>query len=240
MNVSLAAAFLAGVFSITSPCILPIVPLYLAYLAGSNGESSVPSSRQRLIVNAFGFVLGFTLIFVLLGTAFGAVGSLLSTRRTLVIQLGGLLLIVLGLHQIGLFRIPFLERTRRVSGVSAPAGSFSASLLVGMTFAAGWSPCAGPVLGAILTLALADASASRATLLLAVYSAGLAIPFLAMAVAGASSAMLRWLAARTELLSGAAGAVMLAIGVVMVLGWYQQFFARLVGSAPWSPFEPSV
>ncbi len=109
-----------------------------------------------------------------------------------------------------------------------------------MTFAAGWTPCAGPILGAILTLALAQGSAAHATMLLAVYSLGLAIPFMIIAFAGTSTRSLGWVAEKSAGAASLAGAVMLAVGVIMVLGIYQQIFARIVSVAPWAPFEPSI
>ena len=237
-DVSIVAAFVAGLFSITSPCILPVIPLYVAYLAGA----AEPDQRglARVALTGVGFVIGFTLVFVVVGTAFGALGTALATRKTLLVQLGGLFLILLGAQQIGLIRIPGLATDRRFVPLTSRGGPFISSMLVGVTFAAGWSPCAGPILGAIFTLALTEADASRATLLLAVYSAGLAVPFLAIALLGASSAILRRLAAATQSLTSLSGAVMLAVGCIMLLGWYQRFFARLVSIAPWSPFEPTL
>lgn len=238
VDVSIVAAFVAGLFSITSPCILPVLPLYVAYLAGT----AEPDQRDhtRVALTGVGFVVGFTLVFVVVGTAFGALGTALATRKTLLVQLGGLFLVLLGAQQIGLVRIPGLSRDRRFVPLASRGGPLASSVLVGVTFAAGWSPCAGPILGAIFTLALTEADAARATMLLGVYSAGLAIPFLAIAVLGASSAILRRLAASTQSLTSVSGAIMLAVGCVMLLGWYQRFFARLVAVAPWSPFEPSL
>ena len=112
--------------------------------------------------------------------------------------------------------------------------------LVGMTFAAGWTPCAGPILGAILTLALSQGDAGQAAGLLSVYSVGLAIPFLIIAVAGASTNSLGWIAARSASAATVAGAVMLAVGIIMILGIYQQIFARIVAVAPWAPIEPAI
>lgn len=238
VDVSIVAAFVAGLFSFTSPCILPVIPLYIAYLAGT----ADPDRRDpaRVAVTGVGFVIGFTLVFVAVGTAFGALGTALATRKTLLVQLGGLFLVLLGAQQIGLIRIPGLSRDRRFVPLTRRGGPLMSSVLVGVTFAAGWSPCAGPILGAIFTLALTEADASRATLLLAVYSAGLAIPFLAIAGVGASSAILKRLAASTQSLTSVSGAIMLAVGCIMLLGWYQRFFARMVSVAPWSPFEPSL
>jgi len=205
------------------------------------GSSDRTRDHQRtLIVNAAAFVLGFSLVFVLVGTAFGVLGTLLAERKTLLVQLGGLLLIALGLHQIGLIQIPGLRRSVRLTSATPTGGNAVASGLVGMTFAAGWTPCAGPILGAILTLALSQGNAGHAAGLLAVYSAGLAIPFLAIAIAGASTSWMGWIATRSESAASVAGAVMLAVGIIMILGIYQQLFARIVSIAPWAPIEPAI
>jgi cytochrome c-type biogenesis protein len=192
------------------------------------------------MLNATAFVIGFSIVFVLVGTAFGILGTLLAERKTLLVQLGGLLLIVLGLHQIGLIRVPFLGRQIALEGTPGNGGSLFTSGVVGMTFAAGWTPCAGPILGAILTLALSQGDAGKATILLAMYSAGLAIPFLLIAAAGTSGATLGWVAGKSAGAASLAGAVMLAVGVIMVLGIYQQVFARIVAIAPWAPIEPGI
>jgi cytochrome c-type biogenesis protein len=205
------------------------------------GSSDRSQDQQRtLIANAVAFVIGFSIVFVLVGTAFGFLGTAMAERKTLLVQVGGLLMITLGLHQIGIIRIPFLAQSARFSSSPPANGNVLASGLVGMTFAAGWTPCAGPILGAILTLALSQGDAGHAAGLLSVYSLGLAIPFLAIAIAGASTKSLGWIAAKSASTTGFAGAVMLAVGVIMILGIYQQIFARIVSLAPWAPIEPSL
>lgn len=224
--------------SITSPCILPIIPLYVAYLMGSTDRTQ--DTRRRLLVNAGAFVIGFSIVFVLVGTAFGVLGTMMAERKTLLVQIGGLMLILLGLHQIGIIRIPFLGQYTQLASQQTGNGSVVASGLVGMTFAAGWTPCAGPILGAILTLALSQGDAQHATILLSVYSLGLAIPFMIIALAGLSTTNLGWIAQKSAGAASLAGAVMLAVGVIMVLGIYQQLFARIVSVAPWAPIEPGI
>jgi len=245
-DVSIIAAFIAGTLSITSPCVLPLIPLYMAHLAGAADPEEMEQQRRTLMINALAYVAGFSVVFTLVGVAFGAAGSLVSaasvvsSNRFWIVRLGGLMLIVFGLHQIGLIRIPFLLTERRLN-VTAPGKSrILSSFLVGVTFAAGWSPCAGPILGAILTMAAGEASVTRAATLLAIYSAGLAVPFLLVAFFGASSGILKSIGPHLESITSFSGAVMLAIGLLMVLGIYQQFFTRLVAAAPWTPWEPTV
>jgi cytochrome c-type biogenesis protein len=211
--------------------------LYIAYLIGTADRAAV--GQRTIMTNAFGFVLGFSLVFVLIGTAFGFLGTAMAERKDLLVQVGGLLLIVFGLQQIGLLRIPMPGA--RAARTSDPANtSMLRSGLVGMTFAAGWTPCAGPILGAILTLALSRGDAGRAAMLLSVYSLGLAIPFLFIALAGTSSRLLGSIARRSASIASLSGAVMLAVGLIMILGIYQNVFARIVSMAPWSPIEPSL
>ncbi len=245
-DVSLIAAFIAGLLSISSPCVLPLVPIYLAHLAGVSTDGA-PAARGRIIANASAYVLGFSLVFIAAGVALGAAGGLVSTasivagHRGLLVRLGGLLLIVLGLYQLGIVRLPFLDWDRRLVAPAAPSGRLASSFLVGMTFAAGWSPCVGPILGAILTMAAGRGDPARAATLLTAYSLGLAVPFLLAAVAyGSSSRWIRRLNHRLPLATSLSGGVMLAVGAVMLLGLYQQFFARVVALSPWTPWEPRL
>jgi cytochrome c-type biogenesis protein len=247
VEVSLLAAFGAGVLSISSPCVLPLVPIYLAHLAGVGTGEADAAVRRRIVANAAAYVAGFALVFVLLGVALGAAsmlvetGSLVAGNRFWIVRLGGALLVVLGLHQLGIIRLPLLDRERRLSTGSLPAGQIGSSFVVGVTFGAGWSPCVGPILGAILTMAAGQGSIERAGLLLTAYSLGLAVPFMAAAVAyGSSPAIIRLLNRRLPAVTSLSGGVMVALGAVMLLGLYQQFFARLVALSPWTPLEPSL
>ncbi len=247
IEVSFIAAFLAGVLSISSPCVLPLVPIFLAHLAGTSTSDAAGFDRRRVLPNALAYVLGFSLVFIAMGVALGAAGTLASTasvvagNRDWLTRAGGALLIVLGLHHLGIFRLPFLDRERRIAAGNLPPGQVTSSFLVGVTFAAGWSPCVGPILGAILTLAAGQGSIDRAAWLLAAYSSGLAIPFLVAAIAlGSAPGVVRGLNRRLPLLTGVSGGVMIAMGTILTLGIYQQFFARLVALSPWIPWEPSL
>lgn len=246
VEVTLLAAFGAGLLSISSPCVLPLVPLYLTHLAGVSAGASGGVARRRVLANAVAYVLGFSLIFVLLGVALGAVGdlaasaSVVAANKDWLVRIGGAILVLLGLHQMGAIRLPFLGRDRRLGTGGLPAGRLTSSFLVGVTFGAGWSPCVGPILGAILTMAAGQGSVERAAVLLSVYSVGLAVPFLLAATFGATPAVLWRLNARLHVVSGLSGGVMLAVGGLMLLGVYQHFFARLVALSPWTPWEPTL
>lgn len=246
-DVSFLAAFVAGIFSIASPCVLPLVPIYLAHIAGvAVGENS-ERSRRTLMVNALAYVLGFSTVFVALGAALGAAGALadgldvLNSNRYLLTRIGGVLVLLLGLHQIGVITLPFLNRERRFDLKSTRPGEIGSSFLIGVTFGAGWSPCVGPILGAILTMAAGQGSIERATMLLGVYSLGLGIPFLIVAMAfGSAPGVLRRLNGRLHMVTTVSGAVMLAVGVIMILGIYEDIFTEIIRVAPWTPWEPEI
>jgi cytochrome c-type biogenesis protein len=182
-NVTVGLAFLAGLASFLSPCVFSLVPAYVGYLGGraAGGESS---ERNRFITFTHGlaFVLGFSVVFITLGVATSAFGSLLFDLRGVLEKVGGIVVIIFGLHMIGIFRIPFLEYDTRVQQAPDPKWGYFSSALMGVFFSAGWAPCVGPVLGAILTLALNGGSISTGVSLLSAYSAGLAIPFLIAAL----------------------------------------------------------
>lgn len=222
MHVALTAAFLAGLASIASPCVFPLVPVYLGYLAGSG----VPDRPNvRLVWHAVLFVVGFSSLFVALGTAASALGSFLAGRIGLVEHLGGLVIVAFGLLLLGVFDVPALRRTVQGEAPRRP-GAWGA-LLLGLAFAAGWTPCVGPILAAILILAGTARDALQGAGLLAVYSAGLGLPFLA--IAALSGALLPRLVRVRRFLpwaERAGGFLLVALGVVMGLG----LFGRLVGA----------
>jgi cytochrome c-type biogenesis protein len=240
------AAFVAGVLSISSPCVLPLIPLYLGHLAGVSTSPAGTVDRQRVFVNAIGYVAGFAAVFVALGIALGAAGSLVSTasvvagNRYWLVRIGGIVLMLLGLQQLGLIRIPGLSQDWRVRRRLQSTGSFGSSFLIGATFGAGWSPCAGPILGAILTMAAGQADPTRSAVLLAVYSMGLAVPFLAFAALGTSGRIIKGMSRHLSAVSSVSGAIMLAVGAIMILGIYQQLFVRIAAVVPWTPWEPAI
>lgn len=246
-NVPLITAFVAGVASLSSPCVLPLVPIYLAHLAGVSVGEVGSRARSTVLANALAFIAGFSLVFVLLGAALGAAGMLVSTgsfvagNRLWLVRLGGALLVLLGLHQIGLIRLPWLDRERRFTVRGSEPGHLTSSFLIGVTFGAGWSPCVGPILGAILTMAANQGNIERAAMLLSGYSIGMGVAFLfAAAVFMAAPGLLRQVNRRLQLVNSLSGGVMLAVGVIMLLGIYQRVFAEITRVAPWTPWEPNL
>ena len=239
VEVSLLAAFVAGVLSFSSPCILPLIPLYLAHLAGTSSTGVAPS-RRLVLPHALAFVIGFGAVFVLLGVSLGALGGLFLVYRDWMVRIGGVVMIVMGLQLIGALHLPMLDRTVRADrlGAETQPGRLSSSFLIGVGFAAGWTPCVGPILGAIFTLAVSAADPMRSGTLFGAYALGLAVPFLAAALAlgSVAGALLRVSAN----LNFASGTLMMAVGGLMVLGIYRQLFARIAGAAPWVPWEPTL
>jgi cytochrome c-type biogenesis protein len=180
-NVSIPAALIAGLVSFLSPCVLPLVPPYLIYLTGSTiehvaSEEPESASRRAVMISALLFVLGFSTIFVLLGASASLIGGLIRAWSGELAIIAGIVIIVMGLHFLGLTRIGLLMREGRLT-MPKPVGLWGAYVM-GLAFAFGWTPCIGPILAAILSIAAAEATVVKGAGLLAVYSAGLGIPFL--------------------------------------------------------------
>ena len=183
-NVSIPAAFIAGLVSFLSPCVLPLVPPYLVYLTGATIEhiesDEAPAASRRVVMLSAGlFVLGFSTVFVMLGASASLIGGLIRAWSEQLSILAGIVIIVMGLHFLGLTRIAFLMREGRLP-IPKPVGLWGAYVM-GLAFAFGWTPCIGPILAAILSIAAAEATVAKGAGLLAIYSAGLGIPFLVAA-----------------------------------------------------------
>ena len=185
-NVSLLIAFAAGVLSFASPCCLPLVPVYIGHMVSVSTETTGPSRRLVSVLHAATFVAGFSLIFVAFWASVGLVGFLALDNARYIREIGGAVLIFMGLHLLGVINIGILNREYVVGGGTAGSGGrpgYPRSLVMGMTFAAGWTPCIGPVLGSIIGLAVIEDEVAKGTLMLVAYSAGLGVPFLIMALA---------------------------------------------------------
>lgn len=188
MEVTYPAAFLAGLLSFVSPCILPLVPPYLCYLGGVSvaqleDSAAVDSAAsRRVFLSALAFVLGFATVFVALGATASAVGELVASYFNIFANIAGVIIVILGMHFLGVFRIALLFREARFHIEQRPAGLIGA-YVVGLAFAFGWTPCVGPVLAAILFVAGSETSITYGASLLAVYAAGIGLPFLATAIA---------------------------------------------------------
>jgi cytochrome c-type biogenesis protein len=218
-TLGVAIAFTAGLLSFLSPCVLPLVPSYVTFLTGLSIED-VPRARRVALVHSLLFIAGFTAIFVALGAGATAVGVLLGAYRGWIGRIGGVMLIAFGFVLLDVLTIPALSRERRVHLAEKPVGLLG-SLLVGIAFGAGWTPCIGPILGGILSLASVSASMGRGLALLVAYSAGLAVPFLLAALA-----IDRFIALFVRMRRGLAwvsrlsGALLIGVGLLLVTGYF--------------------
>ncbi|MBM4184599.1 MAG: cytochrome c biogenesis protein CcdA [Gemmatimonadetes bacterium] len=231
LGISIALA--AGVLSFLSPCVLPLVPSYLSFVTGMNlAELEDGSRRGRVLTHAALFVCGFTAVFMLLGASASFLGQFVRAYETWIARAGGLLLAVLGLHLLGVFRINALMRERRVHLSDKPEGLLG-TLAVGAAFGAGWTPCIGPVLGGIMTLAAARETVWSGTGLLLAYSVGLALPFLLAAVA-----LDRFLVAFRRFrvwipwVERLSGLLLLALGLLLMSGKFAVLSGWLVRFTP--------
>jgi len=240
MNVTYFGALIAGLLSFLSPCVLPLVPPYLCFLGGTTfdqltGEDETPTHVYTTVVlSSIAFVLGFTTVFVILGATATALGQLVAENLPLLAKIAGVIIIIAGLHFLGVIHIPILHREARYHADTRPAGLIGA-YLIGVAFAFGWTPCIGPVLGAILAVAAGEGSVSQGVSLLFVYSLGLGIPFVlaAVAIRPFMSAMQRFrghLALMEKILGGFlvfTGILFLTNSMTLISGWILQTFPAL-------------
>ncbi|MDE0924787.1 cytochrome c biogenesis CcdA family protein [Aurantimonas coralicida] len=237
-SIGIATAFAAGVVSFLSPCVLPLVPGYVSYVAGRtiSPDGLTTETGFRAAVRTFGlslcFVLGFSTVFVLLGASATAMSGLLRTHLYEANLIGGAIVIVFGLFTTGLVPMPWLDRDLRVHASPSSGGPWAAYLL-GLAFAFGWTPCIGPVLGAILTLSAANATAGSGTALLAVYSLGLGLPFILAALfMRGFMAKMKAMRRTGRVLKIVAGGVMMLMGIAMITGHLTRFAFWLLAIFP--------
>lgn len=218
--IGLLTAFAAGVVSFLSPCVLPLVPGYVSFVAGSSLEDLRAGAAPRLqtLTLAASFVLGFTVVFVALGASATALGSLLLSYKLQLGMIAGVVVTLFGLHLLGLTPLRLMNREARFH-IETSGGRAAGAFLLGFAFAFGWTPCIGPVLGAILTLSASTADVAKGSLLLTVYSLGLGLPFLLAALfTGTLLARIKALGRAGRTMQRAAGALLLAMGVLMITG----------------------
>ncbi|MGO7762042.1 cytochrome c biogenesis CcdA family protein [Rhizobium ruizarguesonis] len=242
-DISLWSALLAGALSFLSPCVLPLVPPYLCYMAGISVEqfrggdavTAASDTRRDVLFPALFFTLGFATVFVALGAGATTIGMVLRQHLDLLAKIGGLIIIIMGLNFLGLFRIGILAQEARFQGNGKPA-TLTGAYVMGLAFAFGWTPCIGPVLGAILSVAASSETVGSGTELLAVYSLGLAVPF--WIAAGFSGSFMRFLSGFRQYLGTVEkimGVFLVLTGLAFLLGrfsnvtiWFQQTFPILM------------
>jgi len=224
-NIGVSLAFLAGMASFLSPCVFSLVPAYVGYLGGRSVASARDGKTNSWLTLSHGiaFVLGFSLVFISLGVATSAIGGILYDLRTWLARIGGIVVIIFGLHMTGLLRLKFLDYDLRPKSAPDRNRGYLASFLMGIFFSAGWSPCVGPILGAILTLSISGGSISQGIILLTAYSAGLAIPFLIASVQiGYVTTALKKYGKGMHYIEIGMGVVLIIVGVLLFMGRFEQ------------------
>src|SRR2546422_659978 len=235
-SLGMAVAFSAGLFSFVSPCVLPLFPSYLSFITGMSVSDLTadlsPAVRRRVLLHAVAFVLGFSVVFVGLGASFSAAGQFLLDYRDLIRRIGGVLIVIFGLYIAGWLKVGVLGRTAQLQIREKPAG-YLGSLPVGITFAIGWTPCVGPILGAILSLAGTAETVQRGVGLLVAYSAGLGLPFLISAAAlGPFLAFFKRYRPFIPVVERAAGVVLVVVGVLVFTNYYVVLNAWAISLTP--------
>ncbi|MEK7149139.1 MAG: cytochrome c biogenesis protein CcdA [Patescibacteria group bacterium] len=228
-------AFIAGILTFLAPCTLPLVPGYLGFISGVSANdlqdpTKAKIARKKIFLNGLLFVIGFSFIFILLGSLFGLGGAALAEYRIWLSRTGGIFVIFFGLFMMGILKIPFLNFEKRVGSIKAlKPGNPVSSLIFGATFAFGWTPCVGPILGSILTLAASSATVGQGAFLLAVFSLGLAVPFLIIAASiGSASVYLAKISKYLNVISVIGGVFLVFLGILLLtnkLGvWIAYFY----------------
>jgi cytochrome c-type biogenesis protein len=235
-SVGLLWAFAAGLFSFLSPCVLPLFPSYLSFITGMSvdrlASEVTAGARSRVLLHSLAFIAGFTAVFVSLGASFSAAGQFLLDYRDWIRIGGGALIVIFGLYIAGVLRVGIFGRTKQLQIRSKPAG-FLGSFVVGLTFAIGWTPCVGPILGSILTLASNDKTVRQGIALLLAYSAGLGVPFLLSSVAlGGFLAFFKRYRPFIPVVERVAGVLLVAVGVLVVTNYYIVLNTWAVGLTP--------
>lgn len=237
-------AFIAGILTFLAPCTLPLVPGYLGFISGVSARDlkdpqKIKTARKKVFMNGLLYVIGFSVIFILLGTLFGLAGAALAQHRVWLSRIGGIFVIFFGLYLMHFFDLKvftFMQKERRFSFVSKlQPGKPSSSLIFGMTFAFGWTPCVGPVLASILLLASTSGTITQGALLLFVFSLGLAIPFLLLAISvGHAAQYIQKISKYLNVISFIGGAFLVVLGVLLFMdrfaffiGWFYQVFEFL-------------
>jgi cytochrome c-type biogenesis protein len=229
-------AFSAGLFSFLSPCVLPLFPSYLSFLTGMSVDRLSadldPSARMRILIHSIAFVVGFSIVFVSLGASFSAAGQFLFDYRDWIRRIGGVLILVFGLYIAGWLPIAIFTRSKQLQLKQKPAG-YLGSLVVGFTFAIGWTPCVGPILGSILSLAGTTETVGRGVSLLIAYSAGLGVPFLLSSFArGAFLKAFKRYRPFIPTVERAAGALLVVVGVLVFTNYYVVLNAWAIALTP--------
>jgi len=225
-SITFLTALAAGILSFLSPCILPLVPVYLANIAGASALTPDRADRRRVVLHTISFIVGFSLVFIVLGASVGLLGAMAPFE--LLYKVAGALLIVFGIFLVASAKVPWLNYERRLSFAGVRGTGYLRSLLIGAIFSLGWTPCVGPILGGILALAASSQTAWQGVYLLLAYCLGLGLPFIAVGLAlGAASRYIRWLSRHAFITSIVAAVLLISIGILMLTG-YLEFLSGLM------------
>lgn len=226
MNTDISAiiVFIQGIISFLSPCVLPLIPVYIAYLAG-NMEVSGAKRKNTLLINSIAFIAGFTVIFILMGATAGMIGAFLTRHNEIIRKIGAIVIIILGIHQTGIINIKFLNYEKRAdASIGNTAPKVTKSLLIGMAFSFGWTPCIGPILSSVLILAGNQATVVRGAFLLFIYSMGMAIPFFIITfILGTASSRMKSMYRYMDTIKFISGILLIVLGIMV----YTNYFFRL-------------
>jgi cytochrome c-type biogenesis protein len=232
-NVSVLLAFAAGLASILSPCVLPLIPIYLAYLTGASAGDLTASKRSAAVLHSVAFTAGFGAVLVILGTSVGLVGYALRDNLDVISKVAGVLMIVMGLHVARVFRIPYLDREYALEVNPSNRFGYARSFGIGAAYSVGWTPCIGPTLGAVLALAATSSTVAEGGFLLAVYALGFSVPFIAAGFAiGSVGGLMRALRPHLPKIELASGVVMVAVGVLVFQGALVELNQYFSGFSP--------
>jgi cytochrome c-type biogenesis protein len=227
-SITFLMAFVAGILSFLSPCILPLVPVYLANLAGASVLAPNSAERKHILLHTISFIAGFSLVFVALGASLGLLGAVAPFK--LLYRVAGGLLIAFGIFLAAATKVPWLNYEMRLDFAKAKGSGYLRSLLLGAVFSLGWTPCVGPILGGILALAASSQTAWRGVYLLFGYCLGLGLPFIAVALAwGAASRYVRWFSRHAFLASLVAAVLLISVGVLMLSGYLERLSGLMPG-----------
>ena len=227
-SITFLTALIAGILSFLSPCILPLVPVYLANIAGASALTPELADRRRIVLHTISFIVGFSLVFVALGASLGLLGAMAPLE--VLYRVGGALLIAFGIFLAVSAKVPWLNYEQRLSFAGARGTGYLRSLLMGAIFSLGWTPCVGPILGSILVLAASSQTAWHGVYLLLAYCLGLGLPFIVVSLAlGAASRYIRWLSRHAFVTSIVAAVLLITVGILMVTGYLEYLTGLMPG-----------
>ena len=227
-DVSYGVAFIAGLLSFFSPCIIPMIPAYLMYITGSQLDGGNQATRRHAFLKTLVFVAGFTLVFLIMGTGASFLGTFFARNRTWIQRISGLIIILFGLNLVGILKFSGLAKVTRLR-TRAKENSYSGAFVLGLAFAAGWTPCFGPVLASILLYAGASGTVAKGFMLLLVYSLGMAIPFLVSAIFLTEiSAWISKFEKGAEKITKIAGIILILFGILVATGYIVKIGGLLV------------